>query len=457
MMDRATWSIPTMGMAAAAGLLVAIPLHAHVAVWAWALMLAAAVMAWWAQREGRRTNKEADQEADQEAQEIHRALRAWAGMALVACVIDGAMGLWHGEGLRTMRQDGKLLLAALFTAVLWSAMQSRAAASAPPRPGLRPGVEALWPLALTLQMAVAAAVALSWPRADLPPSPLPWAMSVALGLAVLAPLVLRNPLTDTWGAGLHRRAGPTGLQGLVMAAVVCGVVAVLWSRSRSAWVVLPWLMVVLVACSQRKARAFAAALAVAALGLAAMLHHDAQQPVQVERGLRLLDLWDELQRLGQPDPSSSTGSRVLLWQAAWHSLVEHPWTGIGMSARIALVQEVVPPHRMMDIEPLVHVHQQFLNQAVDHGLPGLLASMLSAGGLLLLALKVPRGTLQWQLAGVAVVHGAGLLFNANMTHGPYAFATALAVTAAVMMHAAPAASAAPRGQEPQKSDPAEHR
>ena len=428
-------------MVLATALLVVIPLHAHVAVWSWSFLVIAGTIAWFGHR---------DCGWPPHSTQVRTALRLWAALALVACLIDGVMSLGHGESLNTMRHDGNLLVASVFTLVLWpwavhrerkvheassdspsSSSQtspvSRIALNSPPRDL---PLAALWPMALVLQMGMAAWVAVAWPRAHLPPSPLPWATGVALSLAVIAPLV-REHAPRIGGAAVWRAA--------LWVAVVAGIVAVLGSRSRSAWIVLPWLMVMAVATSRHRIKTTLLTSALAAGALLTVVHHEAQLPVQVERGLRLLDLWEELARVGQPDAGSSTGSRVLMWQAAWQSLLAHPWTGIGMQGRVELVQQVVPPTLMVDIEPLVHVHQQFLNQAVDHGVPGLIAACLSAGALGVLAWKVPAGTLRWQLAGVAVVHVGGLLFNANMTHGPYAFAVAMAVVSAVMMHAGRAA------------------
>ena len=187
--------------------------------------------------------------------------------------------------------------------------------------------------------------------------------------------------------------------------------------------------------SPRRLPTAATALALAALALAAGLWYDSQQPAQVERGMRLLDLVQELAQLGQPDAGTSVGSRLVLWEAAWNSLWAHPWTGIGVEQRIALVQSVVPPETLRDVAPLVHVHQQFLNQAVDHGLPGLLAAVLGAAAPFALAWRSPSRTMRWQCLGVGVVHGVGLLFNANMTHGTYAVNLALSLMAIIWMQA----------------------
>ena len=356
------------------------------------------------------------------------ALKLWAALALAACLLDAAMGLWHGEGLRTMRQDGKLAAMAL----MLMAVLSLSARSGKPTP-LPETITRPWGLdlraaliaALAAQLVAAAWVGVSWPRSQLPMTAVPWATSVALTLAVFTPLAL---------------ASKGRLKGLLIFAVIAGLVAVVASRSRAAWVVMPWILGLVVLASAKPWRSAWLALVVAFLAVSGGLLYDAQQPVQVERGLRLLDLWSELRSLEWhalegADPGTSTGSRLLMWQAALDAVRAHPWTGIGEAGRVALVQQVVPPERMADLPPLVHVHQQFLNQAVDHGLPGLLAALLSAAGLFALALKAPPGLLRLQLLGVAVVHAAGLLFNANMTHGPYAFAVAATVAAAVLLHA----------------------
>ena len=169
--------------------------------------------------------------------------------------------------------------------------------------------------------------------------------------------------------------------------------------------------------------------------LGAGLWYDSLQPAQVERGMRLLDLVQELTQWSQSDAGTSVGSRLVLWEAAWNSLWAHPWVGIGVEARIALVQTVVPPDTLPDVAPLVHVHQQFLNQAVDHGLPGLMAALLCAGAPFALAWRAPTTTMRWQCLGVGVVHTVGLMFNANMTHGTYAVNFGLVLMAILWMQA----------------------
>ena len=344
----------------------------------------------------------------------------------LACALEAGLGLWHQEPLRAMRQDGKALVALLVAAALWRHGAHRAMG---PREGSgshdwRVSLSQALVWSLGLQLMVAAIVALVWPRADLPGTAIPWATSTALAVVVLAPLALIGP------SGTRPDRARRIALGL---AVLAGIVAIVGSRSRSAWIVMPWLLFLGVAISANRRLAGAWALSVLIVALAAGIGYDSLQPPQVERGLRLLDLLAEVASLSAPEPGSSLGSRILLWQAAWQSVLEHPLAGIGAQQRIALVQDVIPPASMPSVQPLTHVHQQFLNQAVDHGLPGLAAAILSACAPLAMAWRAGPGQMRWQCLGIGVVHGTGLLFNANMTHGSYAFCLAVALLGVVLM------------------------
>lgn len=412
---RATgWAAVGAAVCAAMAMLFTVlgPLHSDLPSWAWSWWLLAALAA---------MSASGMPSVGALAREnLMKLIGPAAACLLAACVIGLVMGAWHDEGVRGMRQDGKVLLVLPMVLLL-----TKVAAAARPAAGNWPGAREALGWAIGLQLLVAAVVALQWPRAWLPATAIPWATAVALGMAVLAPLV--------WARDGMKPDGRAWRVGLALA-LLAGAVAVVWSRSRAAWVVLPWLMVVAVMFAARPTRTAVWATLLTAMALGAGLLYDSLQPPQVERGVRLLDLLGELRQMGHPDAGTSIGSRQLLWEAAWSSLWQHPWSGVGVAQRIELVQQVIPPERMTDVAPLVHVHQQFLNQAMDHGLPGLLAAILSAAAPFALAWRAGQGVLRWQCLGIGVVHGVGLLFNANMTHGPYAFNLALALLATLLMH-----------------------
>lgn len=396
--------------------MVAGPLRADLPSWAWSWWLLAGV---WALAFGPRRGRFAIPSVAVPAM--------WC--LILACVIDAVMALWHSDSWIILRQDSKVLLGLWVACVLMARLSVRSAWGAVvPWGVLKSPTELREALAwaIGLQMVVAAAVAIEWPRAWLPATPIPWATVLALGLAVLAPLALGRlpaaPEGTAWRVGL-------GL------AVLAGAVAVVLSRSRAAWVILPWLGLLWIVMSPRKGLAMATVMGVGLAAVGAGLWYDHLQPVQVERGIRLLDLLTELMQWREPDAGSSVGSRLLLWEAAWNSLWAHPWAGIGITERIAMVQQVVPPEQLREVAPLVHVHQQFLNQAVDHGVPGLVASMLCAAAPFAMAWRALPGVMRWQCLGVGVVHLTGLMFNANMTHGTYAVGYAISLMVVLWMHA----------------------
>ena len=188
---------------------------------------------------------------------------------LAAAQIDLFMGMWHGGGWGLVREDGKVLrslpMAWMVLAGLGLQAQQtevyrgqetggkamRGHSSGPQATGLhQPAAlyEALcW--AMGLQMVVALAVALYWPRAWLPATPIPWATAVALNVAVLAPLALVRPgASGGVACSFEGRAWRLGL-GL---AVLAGVVAVVLSRSRAGWVGLLWPGLLVVAFAPRR-------------------------------------------------------------------------------------------------------------------------------------------------------------------------------------------------------------
>lgn len=416
-----------LGLTCFSGLLVAVPWHAHIAVWVWILLLVALGLRkqapWLLGFDGLSVDRQPvpvmPSTVLPAAHPVSATLTpalwwaAWA--ATLGCGIDLAWGLWHADGLRIFRQDGKL-------AAMWWMLWALSRVVRADGSTARPCMPQLLPLGLVGLCLSALAVAWLWPRAQLPSGAVPWATGIALAVAVLAPWVI-----DQW-----QDRGTRLLQVLGTFGLACGLAAVVLSRSRAAWIIVPWLGLLLVLRSRHRFR-MAGTLTVIALALGSVgLAYDARQPVQVERGLRLLDLWTELQQVAAPQRATSTGSRLLMWEMALDTLRDHPWTGVGPEERVRRVQSVVPPEAQRDVAPLVHVHQQFLNQAMDYGLPGLLAALLSLAALAIAAATNPAGRLRQQLAGVCVVHGVGLCFNANMTHGPYVFTMAALVAAAVL-------------------------
>ena len=79
----------------------------------------------------------------------------------------------------------------------------------------------------------------------------------------------------------------------------------------------------------------------------------------------------------QPDNISSLKARLLLWSAAKNAFLESPLIGQGPQNRMSLVFETLnlPADKQMTF---THVHNGFLNAAVDGGILGILGSALAS-------------------------------------------------------------------------------
>ena len=369
-----------------------------------------------------------------------------AAGAVLGALIHSGLSLWHGDTAALWRQEMKL--AGTWVVAAWWMRHRRSAAPLGSEGGGRfRNAWTLWVLSLP----VAALVAWAWPRALLPSGAVPWAHSVALTVAVVAAVACfgqgglpgwppkagggRDRPRAQWWAWRPMRLPllhPRAWMGLALAA---GGLAVLFSKTRSAWGVLPWGLGlwVLSAAGRRRWQRLAWATAGTAVVLVLWWAWERQLPAETERGLRLLELWQELQWGRHAPLDSSAGSRWALWSAAVGALGQHPWVGMGQQATVALVQSVVPPTALSGVAPLQHVHNQFLHHALTHGLLGVFSLLWSLVALGVLAWCARHRALRWAWAGLAVTWGLGLLFNANLNHGPHVHAFGLAVWWCVLL------------------------
>lgn len=266
---------------------------------------------------------------------------------------------------------------------------------------------------------ISAAVALTHSRDMLPGNAIPWAVSVALFLCVLAPAVLDRD-TD-WS---HRRWWAAGL--------LLGLAAVLASQTRSALFITLWLAWLLVrhlwihrpAGAPRSLAALLAALIV--LGSSAWWEADP---------LRLREAGHEISlAISHQKSDTSVGSRLEMWTAAAEGITQAPWTGHGLNAREAAMRDLGDQHAPHIWAKLTHFHNEYLNAWFDHGVPGLSAVLLTLLGLVAAAraLRTDHPVASQQLWGLAVVHGVAGLTNVNTVHNLYTLALSLAASAVLL-------------------------
>ena len=227
-----------------------------------------------------------------------------------------------------------------------------------------------------------------------PTNRIPWACALAISTCTL--LTLARVVTD-WR-----------LRYFWLAASVAGLLTVLTSDVRGAYgLALVWpalayyLFKVKPNAAVPRARLKTALLTVAALLLVKVLIASpfVQKPLQ-----RIEGAFSEAKsfQLSLPQGvNSSTAARLCMWQRSLEAIKVSPWIGYGRVGRMAHIQKWGEDAKSVGFKKFGHVHNEYLQTLMDHGLWGL-ASLLSYSlGLLLMARKSsgPRtmcGTRRWQ-------------------------------------------------------------
>jgi O-antigen ligase len=260
-------------------------------------------------------------------------------------------------------------------------------------------------------------------RGGVPSHPIPWAASMAMISAFLLAIALKSE------AGLmHRRIWFSG--------GVCAVLAVLSSQSRGAFgVVIWWLLVCGVAFyykltaqtgpEKTSLKKLVRQLFVAILALASfcwMLSYTpiAQRPlVAIHAGIDELLISKDSAVEGA---NSSVGARIFMWGKSIQAIQASPWIGHGQTRRTQLIAEWANEADSTEVRRLSHVHNEYLNQWIDHGLFGLASQLCLLIGLLWICLKLYKAkelTAALALTGMAFVHFTASLSNVNFGHDYY--------------------------------------
>ncbi|MBB3237943.1 O-antigen ligase family protein [Phyllobacterium endophyticum] len=157
---------------------------------------------------------------------------------------------------------------------------------------------------------------------------------------------------------------------IAIAGFACGLVCAFLSATRSAWLVMPVHFVILY-WYLRGQTLPTVTNAAKVVGTVLIVGIVAVGAIKVTERFHALEN-DIVQLDHQPDDISSLNARLMLWSAARQALLASPFIGHGPQNRMTLVNEILdlPPEKQMTF---THVHNGFLNAAVDAGLLGVLA------------------------------------------------------------------------------------
>lgn len=414
-------------------LLAASTLNTKAPGFAWLWFILAGLLAWW---QSRQMVKVGPAEVSASPAPVYAGIaRIWLITTVVALLLKTVPMLYWADPWGERHAEFRLLLGALGLYGLCQLPLERLR---------RDYLDAHYVAWVGSGLAVACALAL-WlvlvkGSEAAPTNRIPWACALAISTCTL--LTLARVVTD-WR-----------LRYFWLAASLAGLLAVLASDVRGAYgLVLVWpalafyLFKVKPLATVPRARLKTALLTVAALLLVALLIPSVfiQKPLQ-----RMQIAWPEFessQVSAAQGANSSVGARLYMWQRSLEAIQESPWTGYGRAGRMALIQQWGDEAASPTVKALGHLHNEYLQTLVDHGLWGL-ASLLSYSlGLLWMARKLRAShdvrlkALAAGLAGVVFMLMSSGLSNMNFAHNYYPTVLSLAVTLLVCAAARPSTPA----------------
>jgi hypothetical protein len=260
-----------------------------------------------------------------------------------------------------------------------------------------------------------------------------WAVSLSFWVCLLAPMVLDPQISTArrrfWGV-----------------AVLMGCMGVVLSQSRGVYGLLIWMaLACYVAASNRtllqmstfKLRTWLA-LALVFGGFIWML---SVQPVWLTSVFhRLSEVWVEAS-LSQSNPgeaaNTSVGSRLFLWSKALDAIEAQPLFGYGKENSIAMIKQWGLEINSEQVQKLGHLHHEFLDAWVSHGLMGILSLLVLATGMGLVVRKLwaPHPRAAQGVLGILFMHLTAGLSNTNMVHNYYGAMLSLSISLALVMAA----------------------
>lgn len=269
-------------------------------------------------------------------------------------------------------------------------------------------------------------------RSSLASNAIPWAVASSFYACLLLPAALaeRQSMLRRW---------------FWLGAVTCVVLAVLLSQSLGAFMIIPWCTLLCIWFWHRHRVQRSGSLPIIALFVSAIVFILAcawWAPADI---LKLRKTTQEIiETRAAQNYNTSTGARFYMWNLAWQGFQQSPWIGVGSAERIRRLQHAgendADPNRLAAVRSLGHVHNQYLNAALDGGLLGLASLLTLLGGLAMATRRLAQTdqVAAWQMGGVLVMHASASMSNVNSLHNYYMMALSLAAVVPLLVAHAPA-------------------
>lgn len=340
-------------------------------------------------------------------------VRIWLGVSLAVLLFKTVPMIYWSDPWAERHGELRLFLGALgIYAMLGSGLLER--------PRLLPHMA----YALSLSSLMGLLWVSIYGRFAVPTHPIPWAGAMAMVSAWLLALGLKSDF-----APLARRIWLSG--GLF------AMLAVLSSRSRGVFGIVIWWAVVcgyhlwrhrvlqagtptLQGIGLRYRRPLVSAAVLVATCWALSYTPVLQRPT--EAVYEAIEQFEISKTSPAAGANSSVGSRIFMWQKSLLAIQASPWIGYGHDGRKQLLSQWADEAQSTEIHQLGHVHNEYLNQLIDHGLWGLASQLCLLLGLMWVCwalFKAQEITAALALSGVTFVHLTASFSNVNFAHNYY--------------------------------------
>ncbi len=335
------------------------------------------------------------------------AVRWWAWACLLAFLMRALPQIYWGDPWSERHVDFRLLFGAMATCALARRVRLNSAQWF----GLC--------VALAL-MGLSALFVTDTQGRNTTSNPIPWAVSMTFGACVLLGLGLTwRPI---WSILVVASVGLLAFLG-----------GVALSESRGAYGIFIWVSLVFVValvrifrrqrCPHVQLKITGAVAAVLASVVALALW----QPRLYEAPMVRMQVAvnEAISAITQQSPqtqNTSVGVRLYMWERSVQEIAAHPLWGQGRSERMVLIKSWGVESGSDAVQSLGHVHNEYLQVMLDHGLWGLFSHMLPLLALLAMAWRLRQADTRSAaigLVGIAVMALVGGLTNVNTAHNYY--------------------------------------
>lgn len=347
---------------------------------------------------------------------LYDAVRWWMYFCIAAfCFKAVGMSYW-GDPWRTRHFDFRILLMAFSLRVLV--------------PRIRLSESQVLMLVISLSLASISAIAVSYMHAQYdwatPSNRINWAGGLAMLSCVLLPVTASKTIALRW-------------RWCAFGGIVVFISAILMSGSRGAYLAFPWVLI----CGLIVLRGYlnngcSAAVVYRAVALVAvcssLIFFLAPKIIEVPQeriSIAVSEVRAVFSDVETPDNAvdTSIGARIYMWQRSLDVIQESPWIGYGRAQRILFIKAWGDEANAHIVKDQTHLHNEYINGMVDHGIFGLLSTLSYMVGMIFVAIVLRRSHryLAMSAGGLAYIHIMMSFTDANSQTNNYSVILGLAL------------------------------